>query len=247
MSNSILDAFGQKTYDESKPMAKTFVANVFAYMFAGLAISGIIAWAVGRNVGTFMSIFYKMGSDGMPAISPVGYIIMFAPLAISLVMQMAYHKLPVWALVGLFLAYAVLIGLSLSSIFIVFKLGSIISIFFITAGIYAVMAIIGYTTSVDLSKFGSILYMLFIGIFIASIVNFWLQSSGLDWIISIIGVVVFTGLTAVKLQEIRYMSQNVEYGSEPATKLAVIAGLQLYILFINLFITLLRLFGQRNE
>lgn len=247
MSNSILDAFGQRTYDESKPMARTFVANVFAYMFAGLAISGIIAWAVGRNVDTFMSIFMKYGADGMPAISPVGYIIMFAPLAVSLVMQMAYHRLPVWALVSLFLAYAVLIGLSLSSIFIVFKIGSIIGIFFITAGLYGAMAVLGYTTKMDLSKFGSIMYMLFIGIFIASLVNIFMKSEGLDWIISIIGVVVFTGLTAVKLQEIRYMSQNVEYGSEPASKLAIIAGLQLYILFINLFITLLRLFGQRNE
>jgi FtsH-binding integral membrane protein len=183
----------------------------------------------------------------MPAISPVGYIIMFAPLAVSLVMQMAYHRLPVWALVSLFLAYAVLIGLSLSSIFIVFKIGSIIGIFFITAGLYGAMAVLGYTTKMDLSKFGSIMYMLFIGIFIASLVNIFMKSEGLDWIISIIGVVVFTGLTAVKLQEIRYMSQNVEYGSEPASKLAIIAGLQLYILFINLFITLLRLFGQRNE
>ena len=242
MSNSILDAFGQKSYDESKPMARTFVANVFAYMFAALAISGVVAWAVGQNVDTFMNIFYSNGK-----ISPMGWIIMFAPLAVSLVMQMAYHKLSLFVLIGLFLAYAVLIGLSLSSIFIVFKLGSIIGIFFVTAGVYAAMAILGYTTKMDLSKFGSILYMLFIGIFLASIFNIFMQSSGLDKIISYISVIVFTGLTAVKLQEIRYMSQNVEYGSEPASKLAVIAGLQLYILFINLFITLLRLFGQRND
>lgn len=245
MSNSILDAFGQKTYDESRPMARTFVANVFAYMFAALAISGVIAYIVGTNEATFVSIFFTIGASGVK-ISVIGWIIMFAPVAVSLVMQTAYHKFPLPVLIGLFLVYAVLIGLSLSSIFMIYQMGSIVKIFFTAAGIYGVMAVLGYTTKMDLSKMGSILYMLAFGIFIAAMINMFTQSEQLDWLISIIGVVVFTGLTAVKLQEIRYMSQNVEYGSEPASKLAVIAGLQLYILFINLFIMLLRLFGERK-
>jgi len=171
---------------------------------------------------------------------------MFAALAVSLVMQMAYHRLSMGVILGLFILYAVLIGMSLCFIFLVYTGASILTTFMISAGMFAAMAVLGYTTKMDLTKFGSIMYMLFIGIFIASMVNIFMKSDGMDWIISIIGVVVFTGLTAVKLQEIKYMSQNTEYGSESASKLAIIAGLQLYILFINLFITLLRFFGDRN-
>jgi len=246
MSNSILDAFGQKTYDESRPMARTFVANVFAYMFAALAISGVIAYVVGTNEATFQSIFFTVSATGAVKLSGIAWVIMLAPVGVSLLMQMAYHKFSLGVLIALFLVYAVLIGLSLSSIFIIYKMGSIVKVFFITSGIYGVMAVVGYTTKVDLSKMGSILYMLAFGIFIAAMINIFTQSEQLDWIICMVGVVVFTGLTAVKLQEIRYMSQNVEYGSEPASKLAVIAGLQLYIFFINIFIMLLRLFGERK-
>lgn len=245
MSNSILDAFGQKTYDESKPMARTFVANVFAYMFAALAISGVIAYVVGMNEATFISIFYTVTPTSVK-LSPLAWVIMLAPVGVSLVMQMAYHRFSLAVLIGLFLVYAVLIGLSLSSIFIIYQLGSIVKVFFIAAGLFGGMAVLGYTTKVDLSKMGSILYMLAFGIFIAAMINMFTQSEKLDWIICMVGVVVFTGLTAVKLQEIKYMSQNVEYGSEPASKLAVIAGLQLYIFFINIFIMLLRLFGERK-
>lgn len=242
MSNSILDAFGQKSYDESRPMARTFVANVFAYMFAGLAISGVVSYVFANTPSLWIKLFnMETGS-----LSGLGWIVMLAPLAVSLVMQMAYHRLSTGVILGLFILYAVLIGMSLCFIFLVYTGASILTTFLITAALYAAMAVLGYTTKMDLTKFGSIMYMLFIGIFIASMVNIFMQSSGLDWIISIIGVVVFTGLTAVKLQEIKFMSQNVEYGSEPASKLAIIAGLQLYILFINLFITLLRFFGDRE-
>lgn len=242
MANSILDAFGQRTYDETKPMAKTFVANVFAYMFAGLAISGVISYVFANTP----SLWIKLVNLESGGLSALGWVVMFAPLAVSMVMQMAYHRMPLWAIIGLFILYAVLIGMSLCFIFLVYTGASILTTFLITAGMYGAMAVLGYTTKMDLTKFGSIMYMLFIGIFIASMVNIFMKSEGLDWIISIIGVVVFTGLTAVKLQEVKYMSQNVEYGSEPASKLAVIAGLQLYILFINLFITLLRFFGERE-
>jgi FtsH-binding integral membrane protein len=243
MSNSILDAFGQKTYDESKPMARTFIANVFSYMFAGLAISGVIAWLVGRDLETFANIFINSTGTG---ISPLGYVIFFSPLIVSLVMQMAYHRLSFGVILGLFLLYAVLIGLSLSSIFIVYQIGSIVSVFFLSAGIFGVMALAGYFTSIDLTKFGTVMIMIAMGIVAASIMNMFMQSDKMSWIISLVGVVVFPALVAVKLQEIKYMSQNTEYGSEPANKLAVIMGLQLYILFINIFISLLRLMGDRR-
>lgn len=243
MSNqSILDAFKTKSYDESNPMAKTFLANVFAYMFAGLAISGVVSWVVANSPSLLIKL-YNIDGTGF---SPLGYIIMFAPLAIALVMQMAYQRLSFPVIFGLFLLYAVLIGASLSFIFIAFTTASILTTFLITAGTYGAMAVLGYTTKMDLSKFGSIMYMLFIGIFIASMVNIFMQSSGLDWAISFIGIFVFTGLTAVKMQEIKYMSQTADYGDASTSKLAVIAGLQLYILFINLFLTLLRFFGDRR-
>lgn len=243
MSNqSILDAFKSKSYDESNPMARTFVANVFAYMFAGLAISGVVSWVFANSPALWIKLI-NLQTGGLSAL---GYIIMFAPLAVALVMQMAYHKLPLPVLIGLFLLYAVLIGASLCFIFLVYTSASILTTFLITAGTFGAMAALGYFTKMDLSKFGSIMYMLFIGIFIASMVNIFMQSSGLDWAISFIGIFVFTGLTAVKMQEIKFMSQNADYGNESTSKLAVIAGLQLYILFINLFITLLRFFGDRR-
>jgi hypothetical protein len=246
MSNSILDAFGQKTYDESKPMARTFIANVFSYMCCGLVISGIISYVLSKNPDTVFSIFYTLKANGGIGISPLGYVMMFAPLGVSLLMQMAFHRLSFPLILGLFLLYAVLIGVSLSTIFLIFTTGSIVSMFFLSAGIFGVMALAGYFTSIDLSKFGSIMYMILGGIIIASIFNVFMESEKMDWIISLVGVVVFPALVAVKLQEIKYMSQNTEYGSESTSKLAVIAGLQLYILFINIFITLLRLFGERK-
>ncbi|HLP14487.1 MAG TPA: Bax inhibitor-1/YccA family protein [Flavobacteriales bacterium] len=246
MSNSILDAFGQKTYDESKPMARTFIANVFAYMFAGLAISGVIAFAMSRNPIMVLELFYTLKSNGTLGISPVGYIMIFAPLIISLVMQLAYHKLPFAVILGLFLIYAVLIGMSLSTIFLAYTASSIYMVFFLSAGIFGVMALAGYFTSIDLSRFGTIMMFMAMGIVAASLMNVFMQSEKMDWMISLIGVIVFPALVAVKLQEIKYMSQNTEYGSEPASKLAVIMGLQLYILFINIFIMLLRLMGDRR-
>ena len=245
MGNSILDAFGQKTYDETKPMAKTFVANVFAYMFCALAISGVIAFVLGRNENVLINMFYRETASGV-GISPLGYIIMFAPVGISLAMQLAYHRLSFPIILGLFLLYAVLIGMSLGSIFLVFKIGSIVSIFFISAAIFGIMALAGYYTSIDLTKFGTIMYMAAGGLFLAAMFNVFMGSNGMGWAISLIGAIIFPALVAVKLQEIKYMSQNTEYGSEPANKLAVIAGLTLYILFINIFISLLRLFGERR-
>lgn len=246
MSNSILDVFGQgKTYDESKPMARTFIANVFAYMFCGMVISGVISYVMSRDPQRIFDLFYKV--DGMNvSISPFGYIMMFAPLAVSLVMQMAFHRLNFFVILGLFLLYSVLIGLSLSTIFLVYTESSIFSMFMLTAGIFGTMALAGYFTKVDLSKFGTIMMFMAGGIFIACMVNMFMQSPAMSWYISLAGVIIFPALVAVKLQEIKYMSQNQEYGSEPANKLAVIMGLQLYILFINIFISLLRLFGSRE-
>ena len=137
-------------------------------------------------------------------------------------------------------------GLSLSTIFMVYQIGAIVSTFFVSAGAFAGMAILGYTTKTDLTKFGSLLYMVFIGIFIASILNMFIGSSMTDFVISILGVFVFTGLTAYHMQQLKDLSTNTQISNEQRSKLSLIGGLQLYILFVNLFLSLLRLLGGRD-
>ena len=159
---------------------------------------------------------------------------------------MAYNKLSLGFLTFLFIAYSALMGLSLSTIFLVYEMGAIASTFFVTAGAFAGMAILGYTTKTDLTKFGSLLYMVFIGIFIAGIVNMFVGSENFSFIIACLGVFVFTGLTAYSMQQLKGVAQSSDYTEEQRNKLALIGGLQLYILFINLFLSLLRIFGGRD-
>ena len=187
MLDQILD---RNVNTNSKPMTKEFFANVYSYMFAGLAITGVIAWYMGSDIENVRFMFNESG------LSPMGYVMMFAPLGVVMAIQFGYNKFSMPVLLGLFVVYAVLLGVSLSSIFLIYSIGSIASTFFITAGTFGAMAVLGYTTKTDLSKFGSLMYMLFIGIFIASIVNIFMQSDGLSWMISFIGIFVITGLTA---------------------------------------------------
>jgi len=137
-------------------------------------------------------------------------------------------------------------GLSLSSILLVYSGTQIASTFFITAGAFAGMAILGYTTKTDLSKLGSLLYMAFIGIFIAGIVNMFIGSDALGFGIAVIGVFVFTGLTAYHMQQLKTIAASQSISAMDRSKLALIGGLQLYILFVNLFLSLLRLLGGRD-
>jgi FtsH-binding integral membrane protein len=134
----------------------------------------------------------------------------------------------------------------LSSIFLVYDIQSIANTFFVTAGAFGGMAILGYTTNTDLSKFGSLLYMIFIGMFIASIVNIFIGSDSMGFIIACLGVFVFTGLTAYHMQELKKLAQNAQLNDEQKNKMALIGGLTLYILFINLFLSLLRIMGGRD-
>jgi FtsH-binding integral membrane protein len=222
-------------------------------MFAALAISGLIAYMVGAGEqvhfenGKSLPVFfveYFLTAEG--AISPLFYIVAFAPLGLGLLIQMAYRRLSLALLMGLFILYSVLMGLSLSTIFIVYTQAAIASTFFVAAGAFAAMAVLGYTTKTDLTKFGSLLYMVFIGIFIAGIVNFFMNSDTLDYIISAIGVFVFTGLTAYYMQQLKGVSQDETLSGLDRNKLSLIGGLQLYILFVNLFLSLLRIMGSRD-
>lgn len=237
MLDNILD---RKVDTNSAAMSKEFFANVYSYMFAALAITGVIAWYLGSDIENITFMFNEKGLSGL------GYLMMFAPIGIVMAIQFGYNKFSMPVLLFLFVVYAVLLGVSLSSIFLIYSIGSIASTFFITAGTFGAMAVLGYTTKTDLSKFGSIMYMLFIGIFIASMVNMFMGSDTLSWIISFVGIFVFTGLTAWEMQRLKHISSDATLDGASRSKLALIGGLQLYILFINLFLSLLRLLGDRG-
>ncbi len=221
-----------------KPMTKEFFASVYTYMFVALGISGLTAFVAGNSEAYFQMLVSPTG------VSPLFYVLAFAPLALVIWMQVRMAKMSLSMLLALFVGFSVLMGLSLSSIFWVYSLGTIFNVFLISAGMFGGMAILGYTTKTDLSKFGSLLYMVFIGIFIASMVNMFMQSEAMGYWISFIGIFVFTGLTAWEMQKLKYIAADPQYAGEEKKKLALIGGLSLYILFINLFLSLLRVFGR---
>ena len=226
---------------ESGTMAKSFLANVFTYMSAALAITGIVAYLFGSDM-SLISLMYSI-EGGM---NLFGYFVMFAPLGLVLLMSARIHKLSSLTLVSLFIAFSILMGMSLSSIFLIYTGGSIFTTFFITAGTFSIMAVLGYTTKTDLTKFGSILMMGVIGIIIAMVVNMFLQSGTMDYIISGIGVLIFTGLTAYDVQKLKRIGSGVEYGTDETNKLSIMGALSLYLDFINLFLFLLRFMGDRK-
>lgn len=231
----------RQEYDaNAKTMSSGFFRNVYSYMFAALGISGAIAYLCGTPEFV-MKYFITNGG-----ISGLFYLVVFAPVGLGLLIQMAYNRLSLPVLLLLFGVYSALMGLSLSTIFLVYDIASIYTTFLVTAGAFAGMAILGYTTKTDLTKFGSLLYMVFIGMFIATIVNIFMKSDTMDFVVSVLGVFVFTGLTAYQMQQLKHISNDPTLEGVQRNKLALIGGLMLYILFINLFLSLLRLLGNRD-
>ena len=225
---------------KSRTNTNTFVANVFSLMFAALIISGISAvWFATESMRSYIINF-----EG--GLTTLGWISMIAPIGLVLLIGFGFQKYSAKFLLGVFLIYSTLTGISLSTIFSVYTTASIATTFFISALTFGVMALTGYTTKTDLTKLGSLLYMGLIGIIIASIVNFFIGSSFMHYIISIIGVLVFTGLTAYDVQKIKNIGNQVQEGSESVQKLMIMGALTLYLDFINLFLMMLRLFGSRD-
>ena len=222
---------------ESGSISKNFVANVFAWMALGLLITAAVAW-YGASSGLYLQL---VASGGL-----MSWVIMLSPFAFIIAMNAGLQKFSATTLTMLFLAFSAVMGLSLSSVFLVYGLGSVAQVFAITAGTFTLMAVAGYTTNIDLSRFGSLLYMGLIGIILASIVNWFVGSSGMEYIISILGVLIFTGLVAYDTQRIKRIGAGVEYGSSEGTKLSILAATSLYLNFINLFLFLLRLLGGRD-
>lgn len=215
---------------------RAYMLRVYNYMGSGLALSAIVALLVSQSPALMQTLF---GSG-------LAFVVMLAPLGLLLVMSFGANKLSAGAVQGLYWAFTATMGLSLSTIFMVYTGTSILRIFFITAAMFGAMSIWGYTTKRDLTGMGTFLFMGVIGLIIASVVNIFLGSSVLQMAVSAITVLVFTGLTAYDTQRIK----SEFYESNPAdiqTKQAVFGATSLYVNFLNIFMALLQLFGQRNN
>jgi FtsH-binding integral membrane protein len=215
---------------------RAYMLGVYNYMAAGLAVSGIIAYFVSASPAILATIYTN---------TALTWVVMLAPLAFILAISFGIQKMKASTVQALYWAFAITMGISLSSIFVVYTSASIARVFFITAATFGAMSLYGYTTKKDLTGWGSFLFMGLIGIIIASVVNFFMASAALDFAISVIGVLVFVGLTAYDTQKIRNEYSEFDSG-EVATKKSVFGALRLYLDFINLMLMLLRLFGSRR-
>ena len=233
----------QEVQSQVQPVAKTFLSSVFSWMGIALAVSAVTAYVF----GTDMSYMQYLLNPETGKLSALGYIVMFAPLGCVLLMGFGFNRLSSTALIALFMVYSVIMGMSLSFIFLAYTAASIYAVFIASAGMFGLMALVGYTTKTDLTKLGSILFMGLIGIVIAGLVNLFLRSDGMSYIISFLAVIIFTGLTAYDVQKLKNIGAGVEYGTENTAKLAILGALTLYLDFINLFLALLRLFGGRRD
>ena len=229
---------------------RSYMLRVYNWMTSGLLLTGVIAYAVANT--SLVNLFYQQvmtprGLSVQPTI--LGYAAVFAPLAFVMVLSFGVNKLSTTAVQGLFWAFAAAMGASMANIFLIYTGGSIARVFFITSGTFAAMSIYGYTTKADLSRFGSFLIMGLIGVVIASVVNMFVGSTALQFAISIIGVLVFVGLTAYDTQRIKNSYGEMAYsgGLDGAAKRSVYDALSLYLNFINLFMLLLQLFGNRRQ
>ncbi|MEM6681961.1 MAG: Bax inhibitor-1/YccA family protein [Pseudomonadota bacterium] len=218
---------------------RKYMIGVYNYMTSGVLLTGVV------SLLTFMWVRDNIEAAQLIYGSGLKYVIMFAPLAFIMVMSFGMNKLSSGALQGLFWAFAGVMGVSLSSIFMVYTGTSIAKTFFITAATFGSLSLWGYTTKKDLSGFGTFLFMGLVGLIIASVVNLFLGSDTLGWVISLVGVGLFAGLTAYDTQRIREMYYMTEAG-EARSKTIIMGALTLYLDFINLFLYLLRFLGNRE-
>ena len=228
--------------EETFPIATTFLSGVFMWMGLALSITALVSWLFASN-SALMSILFDPQTGSM---NMMGWIVMLAPLGLVLWMSMGFQKLGASTLVLIFIVYSALMGASLSFIFIIYTLPSIAKTFVITAAMFGFMGVLGYTTKTDLTKFGSIMMMGLVGLIIASVVNMFMQSDTMEYVISFIGVLVFTGLTAYDVQKLKRIGASMQMDSEAARKVTIMGALTLYLDFINLFLFLLRFLGNRK-
>lgn len=216
---------------------RDYMVKVYQYMSIALAISGLVAFMVASSPALMQAIFG----------TPLAFVVMLAPLGFVIFFGIKLKSISAEKAKSFLWIYSALMGLSLATIFAVYTATSITRVFLITASTFGAMSIYGYTTKKDLTSFGSFLIMGLIGIMIASIINIFLKSSGLDFAISLLGVFIFIGLTAYDTQRIKQTYYHFAGNDEMVTKMAVMGALNLYMDFINLFIMLLRFFGERKN
>lgn len=233
--------------EQERTVAKKFFASVFLWMFVALSLSTVAALFISTSPEALSQLIdFETGRRTI-----LGYIAMFAPLGLVLLMGAGFSRLSYGALIGVFVLFSVMLGVSLSFILLIYTAGSIVAAFAAAAGIFGIMAVLGYTTDVDLSKFGPILMVGVAGLFIASIVNMFIGSDQFSYIMSFFGVAIFTALTAYDVQKLKRIGEGIEENGDAIVaadtkKLAIMGALSLYLDFINIFLFLLRIFGGRK-
>ena len=220
-------------------VASLYMRHVYQWMTVGLALTSMVAYGVAASPGIQMAILNN---------SIIMIALVVAQFGLVIALSAAIHKMSAGLATGLFLLYSALTGAMLSSIFVVYPIGSIVNAFLVTTGTFLAMSIYGTVTKRDLTGMGSFLFMGLIGLIIASLVNIFLQSSMMDFIISCVGVLIFTGLTAYDTQKLRQFGEGMPSGDGTAVRRGAILGaLTLYLDFINLFLMMLRLFGSSRD
>jgi uncharacterized protein len=223
---------------------RSYMLGVYNLMAMGVALTGVVAWAFG-NVEALQTLLFAPSAAGGMKPTILFWVAAFSPLALVFLFGAAINRASAATVQGIFWLYAALVGVSISTIFMGYSDQSIAKVFFITAATFASLSLYGYTTKKSLAGWGTFLFMGLIGIIIASIVNIFLKSSAMGFIISIIGVLVFAGLTAYDTQKIKEMYFEGDDG-ETMSKKITSGALSLYMDFINMFMMLLRLFGSRD-
>lgn len=228
---------------EDADASRKFMASVFAWMFVALGISAALAYAFANT--SLINLLFNT-NNGVTQPTGLAYLCMFAPLAFVLIMSFGMNRISYAGLAILFILYSAVTGISFSFILLAYTASSVLGVFLTASLLFGVMAVAGYTTKTDLTKFGSLMIIGLFGIVIASLVNLFLRSDSLGYIISYIGVAVFVGLTAYDVQKLKNIGAGIQYGEASSKKMALMGGLTLYLDFINLFLFLLRIFGRRR-
>ncbi len=242
LSSLAPDAITHPGFVANPDDVRAFLSKVFTYMTMALVLSGGVAYWLGHDM-TMLAYLIDFNTGKQTIL---GWVVLFAPLALVFVMGGLMNKLSGTMLLAVFVLYSALTGASLSFIFLIYTGGSIATVFFVTSAVFALMAVAGYTTKTDLTKLGSILFIGLIGIVIAMVVNMFMHSDTMGYIISVLSVVIFTGLTAYDMQRLKQVGGTVISGTEMAQKMALMGALSLYLDFLNLFLALLRLFGNKK-
>lgn len=225
---------------------RAYMLSIYNYMAAALLLTGTLAVFTAQSPA-LLNAMYMVEGDVVTGMKPLAWIIMLAPLGLAIFLGIALERMSFVAVQLSFWLYAALMGLSMSVIFLAFTGESIAQAFFITAGGFAGLSLYGYTTQKSLTAFGSFLLMGLVGIIIAGLVNLFLQSPGLQFALSVLGVLVFAGLTAFDTQRLRQQYARLAGTGEWKKKFAVMGALTLYLDFINIFLNLLNIFGERRK